>query len=234
MASTGEAKTDADFAGRWMRAKYFSWISAITLGLSVWGFSDNLFWNVRQPSNGDPKFIVHGLFCLAWMAVFFAQANLIRNGDVSAHRRLGVAGLLAAIGVTASTIFVFAAVWKGWDAMTTLVRANRILLPSYAAFVAAAFANRGRPDRHKRLMLLGTLFMMEPILSRAFDPLEPLFARLPAVYVDVGWWIFFVAVWSGLFASLVAYDWLTDRRIHAVTLVGIGWFSAIWMIVNAT
>ncbi|WP_428408298.1 hypothetical protein [Hyphococcus sp.] len=218
--------------GSWMRKYYFSYVSAVTLALSVWGFSDNLFWNIGQPSNSDPKFVIHGLFCLTWMIVFFLQANLVRTGNLRLHRKLGVAGFIAAIGVTVTTLYVFAAVWKGWDAMSPLVKANRLLLPSYSALVLLAILNRGRSDWHKRLILIATLYMLEPILSRAFDPLEPLMAGLTDSQIDFYWWIFFVLVWNGLFASLFAYDFLTQKRIHQVTIAGYAWFCAIWIFVH--
>jgi hypothetical protein len=41
---------------------YFSGISVLLLLLSIIAFSDNLFTDVGQPSNRDPKFIIHGLF----------------------------------------------------------------------------------------------------------------------------------------------------------------------------
>jgi hypothetical protein len=44
---------------------YFSIISVLMLSLSIIAFSDNLFTDLGQPSNSDPKFIVHGLFGLA-------------------------------------------------------------------------------------------------------------------------------------------------------------------------
>lgn len=219
-------------SGSWLRKYYFSLMSAATLALSVWGFSDNLFWNVRQPTNSDPKFVIHGLFCLAWMAVFFAQATLVRQGNIAAHRKLGIAGFAIAIGVTISTLYVFAAVWKGWDAMSALVKANRLLLASYSVLVLLAFLNRRRPDRHKRLILVATLFMLEPILSRSFDPIEPLLSGLSDSQVDFYWWIFFITAWNGLFASLFAFDFLTERRIHMVTIAGYMWFCAIWVFVQ--
>lgn len=215
----------------WMRKYYFSFASAFVLALSLWGFSDNLIWALDQPSNRDPKFIVHGLFCLTWMLLLFVQANLVRKGNVRLHRKLGIAGLVAATGVTFSTIYVFVAVWKGWDAMEYYVKANRLLLPSYSLLVVLGFLYRKRSDLHKRYVYIATLYMLEPILSRAFDPLTPLMAGLSASQVDLYWWIFFVVTWNGLFISLFAYDWLIARRIHPVTIGGYAWFFAIWTFV---
>lgn len=219
-------------ASRWMRKYYFPLASAFILALSLWSFSDNLVWNVGQKSNHDPKFIIHGLFCLAWVLMLFVQANLVRAGNVRLHRTLGIIGLIAAVGVTLSTIHIFVVVWKGWDAMAFYLKANRLLLPSYSLLVLMAYLDRKRPDWHRRLVYIATLFMLEPVLSRAFDPLDPLLAGFSESQIDFCWWIFFVLVWSGLFVSLFAYDWLVERRIHPVTAGGFAWFCAIWAVVS--
>ncbi len=213
-----------------MKRGYFSVVSFVVLALSVWGFSDNLVWDVGQPSNQDPKFIVHGVFCLAWVALFFAQSSLVRRRNLRLHRKLGIAAFLVAIGVTLSTAYVFVAVWKGWDAMSYLVRANRLLLPGFSLMVLLAFLSRRRPDRHKRFVLIGTLYMLEPVLSRAFDPVEPLLLRLMGEQIDMYWWVFFYVVWSGLFLSLVVYDRVVEDRVHPVTRWGIVGFVVAWLI----
>ena len=220
-------------AAVWMQRRYFSTISAITLCLTLWGFSDNLVWRVAQPSNTDPKFIFHGLFCLAWMLLFFVQSSLVRSGNVRLHRRLGTAGMLVAIGVTLSTLYVFVVVWKGWDAMPSYIQANRLLLPSFALFVLLGYVNRRKADHHRRYLLLATLYMLEPVLSRAFDPLDPLLKFFSDQVVDTSWWIFFVIVWNGLFLSLFAYDRIVAGKIHRVTAFGYAWFWAVWGVVPA-
>lgn len=216
---------------KWMRKYYFSVLSAVVLAMSLWGFSDNLIWDVGQSSNHDPKFIIHGLFCLAWMSTLFVQANLIRKSNFRQHRIIGIAGFIAAIGVTLSTIYVFVVVWKGWDAMAFYVKANRLLLPSYSLLVLLGFLNRGRPDWHKRCLFVGTLYMLEPVLSRAFDPLMPLLSGFSDSQIDFYWYIYSILVWNGLFLSLMVYDWIVARKIHPVSLAGFAWFYTIWAIV---
>ena len=211
-----------------VRRWYFSVGSALLLALTLLGFWDNLVSDVGQPSNADPKFVAHGLFCLAWMALLTVQANLVGRGNVRLHRRLGIAGVFVAIGVVLSTFWVFVAVWKGWEAMQVVGKANRILLPSYALFVTAGFLNRRHANRHKRLIWVASLYMMEPVLSRAFDPFDPLLARFTDSQVDTAWWVFFVAVWNALFLSLFVYDFKVLGRIHQVTAVGYGWFCIVW------
>lgn len=219
---------------RLVRKYYFPAVTGLLLFLTLAGFSDNLLTNVGQRSNGDPKFIIHGLFCLAWMVILTTQANLVRAGNIRLHRKLGIAGFIVAIGVTLSTLFVFWAVWKGWDRMPFYIQANRVLLPSYAVLVALAFLNRRRPDWHKRLILVASLYMLEPVLSRSFDPLDPLLLRFTDSQVDTAWWIYFVTVWNALFLSLFAYDWIVARRIHPVTAGGYAWFGTIFTVLAVT
>lgn len=205
-----------------MKKYYFTVVSAVTLALSLIGFSDNLVTDIGQPSNTDPKFVVHGLFCLAWMIVFVAQANLARTGRYQLHEQLGTVGLIVAMGVTASTVYVFVAVWEGWNAMPAMAKANRFLLPSYSALIFAAWVNRHRPEYHKRMVCMGTLYLLLPIIDRAANHLQ-----LNPVVFDI-------VVWNGMFVSLFAYDWVVARKIHPVTYLGFGWFYIVWTLAELT
>ena len=210
---------------------YFPLVTALLLFLTVWGFSDNLLWRIDQPSNRDPKFIVHGSFCLTWMILLFTQASLVRRGSLKLHRRLGRLGVVVATGVAASTAYVFVTVWRPWQEMSLLVQGNRLLLVGFAVLVALAFRDRARPEWHKRYMLLGSFFMLEPVLSRAFDPIEPLLSGFTESQIDAAWWVFFVAVWGLLFLSLSAHDRACAGTVHEATKVGVGLFCAAWLFV---
>ena len=209
-------------------SRFFSIISGVILALSVWGFSDNLIWNIGQPSNKDPKFILHGAFCLAWMILFFVQANLIRSGNPRIHRKLGIAGFLIAIGVVVTTLFVFWSVWRGWAAMPYYVKANRILFAGFVLLTILAYTYRHRPDWHKRLLLVGTLYLLEPILSRAFDPIEFMLTGLSDAQIGFYWTVFFAVTWNALFLSLAVHDFRTRRRLHNVSVFGYLAFLAVW------
>lgn len=222
------ARLPATFKGR-----YFFLVAAlILLGLTLVAFSDNLFTNVGQASNHDPKFIVHGLFCGAWIIVLVAQTLLVSSRNVRLHRKLGSAALLIAAGVTLSTIWVFWVVWKGWAAMSPEVRANRLLLPSYSLFIAMGYLNRRRPDWHRRFIYTGTLFMLEPVLGRVYDPvLVPFMSGLTEKQVDAAFLPIIFTIWLGFFIALFVYDSLVIRRIHRVTIGALTWFAAAWIIV---
>jgi len=201
------------------RAKtYFSVTTSLLLMLSVAGFSDNLIFDVSQPSNRDPKFVIHGLFCLAWMIALAAQADLIRTGRLGWHKRIGAAGFLSAIGFGISTFYVYYVIWVPWSEMLNRARINRILLPSFLVLTVLGWIYRHRPQWHKRMILIGTLYLMQPIISRFCSGLPQ------PTYV----------LWNGLFASLFIYDWRTTRAIHPATYLGTAWFYIAWGIVKVT
>jgi hypothetical protein len=209
---------------------YFSIVSILLLVLSVVAFSDNLFTNIDQPGNHDPKFIVHGLFGLAWYVCLAAQANLVRVGNLRLRRKLGVATFVIAIGVTLSTLYVFVVLWKGWEHMEPEVRANRLLLPGYALCLLVAWHRRGRPDWHKRMIFVGTFLMLGPVVDRLYDPLvmswvEPMLSTRYTRQVDeIAFLVFRWGSWGAFFLSLVVHDWRTLRRSHPATLAGCAWF----------
>lgn len=214
---------------------YFPITCVLLLLLSVVAFSDNLFTDLSQPSNSDPKFIIHGLFGLAWYVLLVIQSNLIRLRNVKLHKKLGIATFIVGIGVTLSTLYIFIAVWTGWNHMALEVRANRLFLVGYATCLWLAWLWRGKPDWHKRLIIAGTFFMLGPVLSRSYDPLivlwmEPLFPVFTASVDEVGFLVFFGGVWISFFLSLALYDWKMLQRIHPVTAAGCAWFALTWLI----
>jgi hypothetical protein len=211
---------------------YFLWVSLILLALTLVGFGDNLFTDIHQPSNSQPRFIVHGLFSLGWTLILVSQAGLVRAGNVRLHRKIGTAAVLTFVGVALSTLYLFWVVWKGWDAMPPHIRANRILLPAAALLVWLGWANRRRPQFHKRLMLVATLLLMEPVISRTFDPLlVPFIDHLPEPRIEALYKPYLLTIWLGLFASLLLYDLRSMGRVHPVTAWGLLGFGAVWPVV---
>jgi hypothetical protein len=84
---------------------------------------------------------------------------------------------------------------------------NLAALGVFASLVTAAFLLRGRPQAHKRLMLMGTLGGLAP----------PGIARLPFV---AGHLPAVAGISMGLLLSGPIYDWATRRRVHPAYIVG--------------
>ena len=202
-----------------MRKYYFKIASILLLILSIIGFSDNFITDVGQESNRDPKFIIHGLFMFAWFIIFVAQSNFIRKGNYKAHMKWGIVGMISAIGVFLSTVFIFISLYKGWDAMPYFAKANRFFMLSFAVLIILGYLNRQNGIKHKRFIYMATLLILEPILSRVTG-------NLHIENVEA----FVVIVWNGLFISLFVYDWITLKKIHKISWMGFIWFYMVWII----
>jgi hypothetical protein len=202
-----------------MKKYYFQTASILLLILSLIAFSDNIITDIGQKSNSDPMFIIHGLLMFAWFIIFVVQTNFIRKGNYKAHMKWGIAGMVSAIGVFLSTIYIFIMVYKGYDAMPFYVKANRFFMLSFAVLVLFGYLNRQNGTKHKRFIYMGSLFILEPILSRVTGNL----------HIESGQ-VFLVIVWNGLFISLFVYDWLTLKKIHKISWMGFVWFYIVWAI----
>jgi len=207
---------------------YFPIVGLLLLAVTLLGFSDNLFTDVGQRTNSDPKFVVHGLFCLAWMVLMAAQPLLVQQGNVRLHRRIGIAGMIIAVGVTLSTLYVFVVIWKGWAALEPDAKANRLLLPSFALCVAMAWRYRRQPQRHKRLLAFASFYMLGPILSRAYDHGPVLLMwDWPVRLVDDLFLPYLWLTWFGFCLSLIIYDVRTRGRVSRISSVGTAWLATV-------
>lgn len=205
-----------------MRKNFFFWASLFLLFLSVFAFSDNLFFDVGQKSNSDPKFIIHGLFFLAWFIILVIQTGYIRKGNYKAHRTLGITGMLIGLGVIISTFYVFVAVYKGWSVMPYFVKANRFFTTSFAILLLLAYLNRKHGIKHKRYIYVGTLYVLGPVLDRVASKL--------VIDTDLGFVLFETIIWIILFLSLFVYDWRTLKKIHPISWIGFIWFYVVWVL----
>lgn len=207
-----------------MKKNYFFWCSLALLFLSLFAFSDNLIYDVKQKSNSDPKFIIHGLFFLAWFILLVIQTGYIRKGNYKAHRRLGITAMLVGLGVVLSTFYVFVAVYKGWQQMPDYVKANRFFTVSFSVLLLLAYLHRKNGARHKRFLFVGTFYVLGPVVDRVADKL--------GITTDADYLLFEAAIWNILFLSLFVYDWLLLKKIHPVSWLSFIWFYIIWILAS--
>ena len=197
---------------------YYTALAVVMLVLGLVAFSDNLVTDIGQPSNSDPALLIHGLFALAWMIMLVVQANYVRRGNTARHRKLGPAVFAIGAGLVITTSYLFYASFEGFDRMDASVIANRIVLPLFAVALVLAWRKRFLAAWHKRLIALGTILTLSPILFRALGgALDILFPGLSegqdAVFV-----LTVATVWTAILASHWIYDWRVLGRVHPVTI----------------
>jgi hypothetical protein len=156
---------------------------------------------------------VHGIVFIGWMALLLTQVALVATGRTAAHRKVGTAGIVYGFLVIAMGLVVgFAApilhlADHEWD----MDRAAGFLLiilgdmALFGGFFIAAMIYRRKPELHKRLILLATVALLFAAVGRM--------AFIPSPLISLVVWL--APVFIG-----IAYDALTQRRVHHVYIVG--------------
>jgi hypothetical protein len=179
------------------------------------GFSRTYYFNdlATAPFALTPLLHWHGAIYSAWMLLLVTQTTLIAQGQVSWHRRLGVAGC----GVAAAMIVfgIAVAVTRTASGVTldrgvpplVFLAVPLVGMLVFAILFGAAVRLRRQAAAHKRLMLLATL----EIVTAAV-------ARLPVVetWGPIG----FFGVIDLFVIAMVVYDLATLKRVHPATIWG--------------
>lgn len=157
---------------------------------------------------------LHGLVLTLWLVLFVVQASLVAAGRRSLHMSLGIAGVvLGALVVATSYAAAIEAAQLGGDrgGITAADRlySSVLVVATFALFLSMGTALRKRPEMHKRLMLLATISVIGPGVTRAV-----------ALLVGHGIRDSHVAVMFALLLLALLYDWRTRGRPHWVLLSG--------------
>ena len=203
-----DARHDASARGltRWF---YFG--MAVACAVTVFsGFAPSFYLrpSERMPAL-PPAVVTHGIILTSWFVLFLAQTALVAAGRTRFHRQLGIAALgLAGLIVISGPLIAVGAAKRGHlpgDPLAFLLVILGDIL-AFAVFVAAGMSYRRRKEIHKRLMLLATVSLLPPAMSR-----WPWAAKQPAV-IGAG-----VLLFVG---AMLVHDRLARRRLHPVSLWG--------------
>lgn len=170
-----------------------------------------------------PLIVLHGLLFSAWVLLFAAQVGLVSAGRTGVHRRLGGAGvallagmvivaLPAALGGVARNSGPPAVPPLAWLAVPLLD------IPVFAGLIGAALINRGRPQVHKRFMLIAMIGLLPPSLGRL-----PLPDAIPFPAILIGGQVLFLI-------PLMLWDLASRGRVHWVTATGTTILVGSWLL----
>lgn len=200
-----------------LRKHFFLILSALFWLMMIVGFADNWLYDVHQPSNSVPKFIVHGLFAFAWFSIFLAQATLVKTSNVRLHQRLGIVGMVVFTGMVLSTGYLYLSFYleKGYLRPISKMISSQLVFA--VVLVALGFWHRrNNLLQHKTNMLLANLWLIQPGMDRWVDHI------FPSIFLEL--WL---TVYVLLFAAIIWYY----KRVPWQLWVG----ALIWLagLVNA-
>ncbi len=210
----------------WDRNFYLLMVALAWLGI-LRGFGSEVIAHISQHKPGYALIVhFHAVVFVGWLALFTVQILLVRTKRLSVHMQLGfalvwLAGLMAILGpATALTVQHNAIADPNADPAFLSIQFTDIL--AFVGLTTAAILLRKTPAAHKRLILLGTLYITDAGFARW---LADSWLHL----LGNGFWPLWVALYSGpnLLVMLAgAYDLTTRRRLHPAYLVGVAWILA--------
>ena len=203
------------------------WVGIVT------GFGADSFEHVRRHGLDYPLIVhVHAVLFTSWLVLFTVQIALVRNRRPDLHQRLGIAGALLAAGMVvlgpATALQIAAANFDGQGDAPEFLAVEFITVLAFAVFTGAGLLLRRTPAAHKRLMLLGLIYLSTPGFARYLNGLiANSMGLLPALgFGSLG---LFVRIYLGpdiLIVGLGIYDLVTRRRLFPVYLAGVA-FAAL-------
>jgi hypothetical protein len=207
---------------RRVEGRFYVGMAIVALAIAIAGFAPALLNTSSRRAPLTLAVGAHGVVFTAWLLLFLTQTLLVPRGRFIVHRRLGYAGVvLAVLMVVTGYATSIAMARRGFDLSGDFSAAsnfNPIILlvfqlgdlVSFGILVAAAVWYRGRPDVHKRLMLLATVGALMPAALAHIIGHSPYLREIKAP-------IILIPPAMLLFASAV-HDRLSRGRIHPVSL----------------
>jgi hypothetical protein len=188
-------------------------MSLLIASVVVYGFSGTVGNKLTHANPRRPILLwVHAVLFSSWVAFYILQSALVRVQRVKLHRTLGWVG--AALGTSMVVIGFWVAVVMARFDTRQLHRTNRdafLIIPwfdilAFGIFFGLAILWRKNPDRHRRLMLIGTC----ELTGAAFG-------RMPLMHAPLS---FYGGVDGLIFLGLLR-DFVVTRRIHKAYLIAV-------------
>ena len=190
------------------RAMYVA-MGALALLIVFAGFFRTFYlkgWFAQEPLS--VLVWAHGLVMSTWFALFITQTWLVASHRVAVHRRLGMAGAVVAVLVvlvgirTAIVATRLGHVPPGAPPIPFLAIPFFEMLV-FTVLIGTGLALRKRPDVHRRLMLVGTLGVLNAALF-----------RVPLAFIQHGGVPVVFGITDGILLLCLILDTARNRRLH--------------------
>ncbi|CAM0998611.1 hypothetical protein EJMOOK_08090 [Rhodanobacter sp. Root179] len=205
------------------RQAFLLFTALVWLGV-LSGFGTDSFRHLRKFGLDYPWIVhVHAVAFVGYLVLFTTQVALIRNGRPDIHRKLGIAGAALAVVMLvlgpAAAIVVHGIRYAATGDTPEFLAVQLTDMLGFAGLTGAGLLLRKTSSAHKRLMLMGLIYISDAGFGRFLNG----FAAAPLGDGLAGT---AVAVYLGsdlLMLGLGAYDLLTRGRLHSAYIAGLAW-----------
>ena len=155
------------------RSRFFLWLAVACAAIAIFGFVPT-YWSQIPAGTfvGPPLLHIHGALSTAWIVFLITQTWLVSAGKIRNHRDWGLAGialatLVVVVGCAAAIVGLQERLARGeGDTARAFLATPLTAMALFAVFTAAAIACTRRPEWHKRLMLVGSISLVNAAAAR--------------------------------------------------------------------
>lgn len=186
------------------------------------GFGTDTFVHLNKYGLDYPLIVhFHAVAFVGYLALFTVQVVLIRSARIDIHRRLGIAGAVLAAAMIvlgpATAIVVDAGRFTATGRTPEFLAVQLTDIMAFSGLTVAGLLLRARPAAHKRLMLLGLVYISDAgfarLLNGAVTP--PALGEWGELYLGS----------DLLLLAFGVYDFAARARLHPAYIIG-----AVWML----
>jgi len=154
---------------------FYVWMAGICAFIAFGGFAETYWLQLLAGTfvPSGPLLHLHAGLFSAWTILLLSQTWLAAHDRLDNHRAWGL------VGISLATALIFVGVATAIHSMMTRTGADGeaarrfLIVPitaigGFAILFAAAVANIGRPDWHKRFMLIATFSLLQAAVARVF------------------------------------------------------------------
>lgn len=208
------------------RSKFFLVMSGLFLTIVLVGFTRSLYLSSYFEFPDLPfHLILHGIVLTIWFSLAALQPILIARNKTKMHKTLGLTGysmIVAVVAVSLLTLLIrdipTIDEFPGRSSGNLL----SLFIFSFCAILGLRF--RSKPAMHKRLMILASIPILAPATDRVIriPVLNDFFGKILFWFPGPPEIAFATIFFLGMIIAVVVNDLISEKRVHAGTLWGLG------------
>lgn len=168
------------------KSSFYFKMAIIFWVIMMLGFSDNWLYDVDQPSNSNPIFIVHGLLAFSWFSLLVIQSGLVSSRKVKLHRSLGVYTFVVFLLLIPSSLAIYVEMLVSEGEIDPNGLGLLVLYLFAVLLILMAYKKRRKDlSSHKILMSFGSFLMLRPGIDRVFNKLVDVLPFLASIVLYV-------------------------------------------------
>ena len=155
------------------RSPFFLWMAVACAAIATLGFMPTYWLQIPAGTfRGPPLLHIHAALNTAWVVFLVSQAWFVSRGRIRNHRDWGLLGIALAsavvvVGYVTAIVSLKERLARGeGDAARAFLTTPFTAITLFAVFTAAAIACTHRPEWHKRLMIAGTVSLVDAAAAR--------------------------------------------------------------------